>query len=211
MFEWARGVEIREVTDGTSNTRLDRRDESGHTLDAARRSAVRPRWTVAAVRKWSFRRISCDLCRWLTRFIRSSIESHTLKSLLTRDGGEVVDWRLLIGTDPPGVSRPCPSRCLRLLKPIPLGSLIHLLRTQCSNTSISDVSFRKHGGSSAARRTLVYVRFVPRLALWSLRVAILRRTGNIVQRLNYGLRRLTMSKPNNRAGRGSTRPRHRAA
>ena len=90
MFEWARGVEIREVTDGTSNTVLVA--ETSRAIPWTQpddppfdRDGPLPQF--GSGHSGGFHVIFAD---GVARFIKSSIESQTLKSLLTRDGGEVI-------------------------------------------------------------------------------------------------------------------------
>ena len=90
MFEWARGVEIREVTDGTSNTVLvaetsrailwTQPDDPPFDRDG-------PLPQFGSGHSGGFHIVFAD---GSTRFIKTSIASLILKSLLTRDGGEVV-------------------------------------------------------------------------------------------------------------------------
>ena len=90
MFEWARGVEIREVTDGTSNTVLVA--ETSRAIPWTQpddppfdRDGPLPQF--GSGHPGGFHVIFAD---GSARFIKSSIESQILKSLLTRDGGEVI-------------------------------------------------------------------------------------------------------------------------
>jgi hypothetical protein len=90
MFEWARGVEIREATDGTSNTVLIA--ETNRAIPWTQpgdppfdRDGPPPQFSSG--HSGGFHVIFAD--GWV-RFIRSSIEPRTLKSLLTRDGSEVI-------------------------------------------------------------------------------------------------------------------------
>jgi hypothetical protein len=90
MFEWARGVEIREVTDGTSNTVLIA--ETNRAIPWTQpedlpfdRDGPPPQF--GSGHSGGFQVIFAD---GAARFIKSSIESQILKSLLTRDGGEVI-------------------------------------------------------------------------------------------------------------------------
>ena len=90
MFEWARGVEIREVTDGTSNTVLVA--ETSRAIPWTQpddppfdRDGPLPQF--GSGHSGGFHVIFAD---GAARFIKSSIESQILKSLLTRDGGEVI-------------------------------------------------------------------------------------------------------------------------
>jgi hypothetical protein len=90
MFEWARGVEIREVTDGTSNTVLIA--ETSRAIPWTQpddppfdRDGPLPQF--GSGHPGGFHVIFAD---GTPRFIKSSIETHILKSLLTRDGGEVI-------------------------------------------------------------------------------------------------------------------------
>ncbi len=90
MFEWARGVEIREVTDGTSNTVLIA--ETGRAIpwtqpDDPPFERDGPLPPFGSGHAGGFHVIFAD---GAARFIKSSIESQTLKSLVTRDGGEVI-------------------------------------------------------------------------------------------------------------------------
>jgi prepilin-type processing-associated H-X9-DG protein len=90
MFEWARGVEIREVTDGTSNTVLVAETsraipwtQPGDSLFD--RDGPPPQF--GSGHSGGFHVIFAD---GSARFIKSSIELQIVKSLLTRDGGEVI-------------------------------------------------------------------------------------------------------------------------
>jgi hypothetical protein len=90
MFEWARGVEIREVTDGPSNTVLIA--ETSQAIPWTQpadpqfdRDGLPPRF--GSGHSGGFHVIFAD---GSPRFLKSSIESQTLKMLLTRDGGEVI-------------------------------------------------------------------------------------------------------------------------
>src|SRR4051812_19453576 len=89
LFEWARGVEIREVLDGTSNTIMvvetDRAipwsQPDDHSFD---RDGPLP--AFGSGHPGGFHALFAD---GSTRFIRSTIFPQVLKGLLTRDGGEV--------------------------------------------------------------------------------------------------------------------------
>lgn len=90
MFEWARGVEIREVTDGTSNTVLVA--ETSRAIPWTQpddppfdRDGPLPQF--GSGHPGGFHVIFAD---GSARFLRSSIESQKVKMLLTRDGGEVI-------------------------------------------------------------------------------------------------------------------------
>jgi hypothetical protein len=90
MFEWARGVEIREVTDGTSNTVLI--VETSRAIPWTQpgdpsfdRDGPLPRF--GSGHSGGFHVIFAD---GSLRFLKLSIDMQILKSLLTRDGGEVI-------------------------------------------------------------------------------------------------------------------------
>jgi hypothetical protein len=90
MFEWDRGVEIREVTDGTSNTVLIA--ETSRAIPWTQpddppfdRDGPLPQF--GSGHSGGFHVIFTD---GTPRFMKSSIESQSLKFLLTRDGGEVI-------------------------------------------------------------------------------------------------------------------------
>ena len=90
LFDWARGVEIREVLDGTSNTLMvveaDRAIPWTQPGDPSfHRDGPLP--SFGSGHPGGFHALLGD---GSTRFIRSTIFPQVLKNLLTRDGGEVI-------------------------------------------------------------------------------------------------------------------------
>jgi hypothetical protein len=89
-FEWARGVEIREFTDGTSNTVMvaERKPPIPWTRpDDPEFDRDSPTPEFGSGHDGGFHAVFAD---GLARFLRSSIEPGMLRAILTRDGGEVV-------------------------------------------------------------------------------------------------------------------------
>jgi prepilin-type processing-associated H-X9-DG protein len=90
LFEWARGVEIREIIDGTSNTVMivetnrlipwTQPDDLTFDRDA-------PLPQLGSRHPGGYHVLFAD---GLTRFLKDSISPEILRSLLTRDGGEVI-------------------------------------------------------------------------------------------------------------------------
>jgi hypothetical protein len=90
LFEWARGVEIREVLDGTSNTVMvvetkrlipwTQPDDPTFDRDA-------PLPQMGSDHPAGFHVLLAD---GTVRFLKDSISPETLRTLLTRDGGEVI-------------------------------------------------------------------------------------------------------------------------
>jgi hypothetical protein len=90
MFEAARGIEIREVLDGTSGTLMVA--EAGPPVpwtkpDDLRYDREGPLPKFGSRHPGGFHVLLAD---GMTRFIRHTIDAQALRALLTRDGGEVV-------------------------------------------------------------------------------------------------------------------------
>jgi hypothetical protein len=90
LFEWARGVEIREVLDGTSNTVMiveTNRLVSWTKPDDLQFEQDSPLPEFGSGHEGGFHAVFAD---GTTRFLKHAIGPNTLKAILTRDGGEVV-------------------------------------------------------------------------------------------------------------------------
>jgi hypothetical protein len=90
MFEEARGIEIREVLDGTSNTLMVA--ETGTPVPWTKPDDLRfdvdgPLPKFGSRHPGGFHALLAD---GIARFINHTIEPRVLRALLTRDGGEVV-------------------------------------------------------------------------------------------------------------------------
>jgi|SRR5579864_1127393 len=91
LFERARGVDIREVTDGTSNTLMV--VESGQLVPWTKPDDLYfaqdlPTPTFGSRHAGGFNVVLAD---GTARFLRWSLPAETLRSLVTKDGGEVVE------------------------------------------------------------------------------------------------------------------------
>ena len=90
LFEWSRGVEVREVLDGTSNTAMV--VETDHAIpwtqpDDTRFNPDGPLPRFGSGHPGGFHAVFAD---GLTRFLKYTISPEVLRSILTRDGGEVI-------------------------------------------------------------------------------------------------------------------------
>jgi hypothetical protein len=89
-FEWARGVEIREFTDGTSNTLAvvdTNRSIPWSQPDDLEFDRDRPTPAFGSGHEGGFHAVFAD---GSTRFLKNSIDPRILRAILTRDGGEVI-------------------------------------------------------------------------------------------------------------------------
>ncbi len=91
MFEEARGIEVREVLDGASNTLMVA--EAGPPVpwikpDDLRFDPDRPLPKFGSRHPGGFHVLLAD---GMVRFIRHIIDTRALRALLTRDGGEVIN------------------------------------------------------------------------------------------------------------------------